>query len=485
MKFLAGIDLGTTALKGVVVDSEGHIHSAKIIPTQYEYLTGNRVEFSPEEFYQKFCFLIRELLTSLPPSSIVEAISLSGATGNTLLLDTDGKPMLNAISWLDKRPVDFSSAYPGIDPEEVHTITGWPYLGIFPLAHLAWLKQHQRGVFRSAAHYVLNITYLYYRLTKRMAMDHSTATTFYLQDQVNRTWHQPFLDALGISKSQLPELLPSATVIGNISERAAGETGLSPDTKVVLGSFDHPAAARGTGVLQEGSLLLSCGTSWVGFHPVNDRSAGIDHQMLIDPFLSPAGPWGIMFSIPGIGQTIDHLIDHFLEKDERGQKYDLFNLAAARSPAGANETTLNILKPGEEIVEDIQKSKGELRRDDLFRAIMESTVYEMKHRMEQYEQGGHRVNTLTMVGGPAKSPVWTQITADITGHPVQLLNGQIAGALGSAIMAGIGAGWFRNEAEGFSKIGGKVTTVHPVPSRTRQYSMYYKEYLLKYPRKLN
>ncbi len=469
MTLLAGIDLGTTALKGVIINTSGGIISARKLPVKYEYDKGYSVEFSANEYYQIFCCLMKDLLLNVPESEQEVALSISGASGNTLLLNKNNEPLINVISWQDQRPLDYPQVLGGLKYDEIHKTTGWPFLEMFPLAHLAWLKTKKPEVYNAASRYLINISYLYYRLTGRFVIDHSTATTFYLQDQERRKWHRPFLDLLGISASNLPELLPSSTLVGKLSMRACKETGLSPETEVVLGSFDHPAAARGAGVLNEGSLLLSCGTSWVGFYPVSNRQTGIDNRMLVDPFLSPDGPWAAMFSIPGLGNTIDCLLNHLVNKEELSQKYRIFDLEAARSSLGADQLTIEITKPVDQLLAWIKKAENNYNRADLFRGIMNATAFEIKRQIDHYEEKGLKANNITMVGGASGSLLWPQIMARVTEKPMRLINGQMAGAIGSAIMAGVGIGLFNNEEEGFNRIGGKPRTIQPDKINFRKY----------------
>lgn len=478
MTLLAGIDLGTTALKGVIINEHGEVRSARKLLVQYEHPAAGSVEFSVKLFYEHFCQLMRDLLSTIPHPEQLAAISLSGATGNTLLLDENNEPLTNAISWQDKRPLPDSDMLNNLDQEKVHEITGWPFLEMFPLAHLAWLKSQKTELFNSATRYVMNISYIYYRLTGRFAIDYSTATTFYLQDQVNRKWHQPFLDLLGISSSSLPELLPSATSIGKLTRQAGRDTGLPTGTEVVLGSFDHPAAARGTGVYQQGSLLISCGTSWVGLYPVSERDTGISNQMLTDPFLSPDGPYAAMFSIPGIGNTIDALIEELVSEDELPEQYQVFEHEARFSSPGAHHITIDITRPGDKLLTRIQKEHH--KRSDIFRAVMEAAVFELKRNIDHYEKHGLKVNDITLVGGVSTNMLWSQIMADITGRPVKLSSGQMAGAIGSAIMAGAGTGLFMDEKEGFDRVGGNYRIIRPNQTNAVLYRDLYINYVNKY-----
>jgi sugar (pentulose or hexulose) kinase len=262
-------------------------------------------------------------------------------------------------------------------------------------------------------------------------MDHSTATTFYLQDQVKRDWHRPFLDWLGVRREQLPELLPSGSVLGRITAQAARETGLPEGAAVVTGAFDHPSAARGCGVLAPGDMLLSCGTSWVGFYPVKDRQLAVSLQMLVDPFLAPRGPWGAMFSLPRVGDEVQHFVDEtFADEPDPAARYARFSETAAGGAPGAGEAC---------------------------RALMERIAADTAGRMRELEQAGLRADRIVMVGGPTQSPVWTGILAELVGRDIVLPEtGAYAGALGAAIIAGIGQGTFRDEKDAWARLAASL-----------------------------
>ncbi|NPA37182.1 MAG: FGGY-family carbohydrate kinase [Chlorobi bacterium] len=477
MNYVIGIDLGTTALKGVLISESGDRTAKAREIMRYEHPGKGIVEFSVEEYYSLFCSLIKNLVSSLPKNGNVAAISISGATGNTVLLNKDNKPVFKAVSWLDNRDDLLPDVFKNIDIYGIHEITGWPYLGIFPLAHLAWFKQKRQKEYYSASHIMLNISYIYFRLTNKFVIDHSTATTFYLANQKQRKWHKQYLDALNIKETILPDLLTSGKTIGNITEKAAIETRLSLNTKVVLGAFDHPTAARGTGVFNTGTMLLSCGTSWVGFYPIKERNEGIKNNMLVDPFLSPKGNWGAMFSLPGVGKTIDNLINYLINTGTMEEKYVEFNTLAGMSHVGANGVMIDLSLPFSQLKSVIHDLEETANLSDIFRAIMEGMAFLIKTKIKFYENRNIPVNEITMVGGASKSRLWVQIIADITEKKIKLLNGQEAGATGSAIIAGIGAGLFADEKDGFMKIGGLPETIEPNGINKKHYQKIYKKHI--------
>lgn len=437
MDALVGIDLGTSATKGVLLAADGRMLTRERRATELIRPAPDRVEFSSERAYELLCEVTRSLVRAAPAGTRIRAIALSGATGNALLLDESGKPLSNAISWMDSRSAQDALVDPeGISADEIYRTVGWPYFRGFPLVQLAWLRRNKPDLFKRAALAAMNITYQYHRLSGAYAMDHSTATTFYLQDQVMRRWHHPLCDWLGLRQDRLPPLRPSGSVLGKLTPQAAGETGLPAGTAVVLGAFDHPSAARGCGVLRPGKLLLSCGTSWVGFYPVADRELALSQKMLVDPFLSPAGPWGAMFSLARVGEKIQAFVDErFASEPDVDARYARFNEAAARSPRGSAEPC---------------------------RALMEDLARQMKLRMDALAAAGLRAESIAMVGGPTESPVWMQIMADTTGVEIALPEpGAYAGAVGAAILAGMGAGLFADEADGAARLGFRGRAVRP------------------------
>ncbi|MEW5814291.1 MAG: FGGY family carbohydrate kinase [Spirochaetota bacterium] len=480
MELLIGLDVGTSAVKGVLLSSSGEILWQLRRPTELLRPQPGFVELVPEDHYLSVAGLIKELASKAPAGSRIAAVSMAAASGNTLLLDEESMPLTNIISWLDQRGTGKDKIIlPGLDFDTIHRTVGWGWYGSFPLAHLGWLKKYAPETYAKTSRFAMNNDYLYYRLTGEWGLDPSTATTFYLQDQVKRQWHKPYLEMLRIRENQLSRIMPSGAVLGPVTSQAASDTGLSTDTLVVLGAFDHPCAARGTGTLAEGDLLLSCGTSWVGFYPTFDRGLGLKAQLLVDPFLYPEGPWGVMYSLPGIGVTIDWYIDTFFSPQGTpdNDKYVLFNREAQKSSIGADGLTINPFKNIQISIREVETLRSNYSAASIGRAVMEGTAFEMRKKLEELSRAGLRAERIAMVGGPSESPVWPSILSTVTGLTLKLINGQTAGAVGAAILAGIGAKIFKNEAEASSTLGGNERIVSPTVSEIRAYNALYERYL--------
>ncbi len=443
---LIGLDLGSSAIKGVLIDNRGKALAESGAENRLLAPREGWVELAPEEHYGNVCRALRELAAQAPGG--IAAVAMAAASGNTLLTDSCGKPLGNIISWMDKRAAQQPGLLSGLDALTLRRIVGWPCLTSFPLAQLAWQSEHFPGSLERAGHVGMDTDWLIYRLTGRWVMDHSTATTFHLQDQLGRSYHAPFLEMLGVRPGQLSELVCPGVAVGAVLPGVARETGLQTDTLIVAGCFDHPAAARAMGVCAPGRLMFSCGTSWVGFVPCGDREAVLDAQMLCDPFLTAGGgPWGGMFSVPCIGATIDWYVRNVIAPGEAAPA-QVFDALAARSAPGAGGLRIDLREP---------PRVPRAGRAEISRAVMEGAARLLHEKMLALEGKGGKFRQAVMVGGPARSPVWPGIVAEITGLEVEA-GGRDAGARGAAMLAGIGAGFYRDEQEAlavWNRNGGK------------------------------
>ncbi len=425
---LIGLDLGTSNIKGVVTDLEGTVLGTVQANTTYTR-PHDRWVIADAEAWRDNVFRVIHRLTAQTPGPI-RAMAYAAASGNTLLAMNDGTPRTPVFNWMDERCVgDLPDALRDLTVEEVWRVTGWPCVDTFPLAHLAWLRENEPILFEQAERVCMDTDWLGHELTGQWVMDPSTATTFHLQDQLARRYHRPFLDRMGIPESKLSRLIESGVSVGAVTPQAARMTGLDPDTQIFTGCFDHPSAARGVGVLEPGQLLLSCGTSWVGFFPEPDRQKIIDASLLCDPFLSrDGGPWGAILSVPRIGPTIDAYVHEAIAPND-SDPYAAFTRLAAEVAPGAGGLTIDLRRPRQPINDT---------RANIARAVMEGAAHLLNDRLQALRGRGFHFEQAVMVGGPTKSPLWPEIVAEITGLKLSV-GSPLAGAQGAAMLAGQGA----------------------------------------------
>lgn len=436
-KFIIGLDIGTSSIKGILIASDGSEQHTGRVPFTYTCPTNGGVEI-PAEDYLKACFtLLRELSGKLPAGGKLVGVSAASASGNLLLLDGEENPITPIHNWQDKRVADETDrVLPGFDTDAYFRSTGWAFdMKTFPLAMLCWYKQHHPETLAACGRVCMSTEYLYYRLTGKWGIGSSAGTPFYLIDQVSGTYNKEVLDILGIPEGKLPPVLKTGSVLGTVTEEAAELCGLPTGTPILLGTFDHPSAARGVGVHREGQLLLSCGTSWVGFYPIRNREKAVEAKMLIDPFLSDnGGPWGGMVSLASLSGQIESFTRKYVDNNDTW--YRALVEESAKSETGAGGLTIQLLEEPDD--EEILKYE----KRHIARAIMENTVNMLASRMAEITASGIVCEEAVMVGGPSESPLWAELIAEKTGIRVQVMHGAYAGAVGAAVLVGSALGLY-------------------------------------------
>jgi len=444
---LIGLDIGTSSVKGVLMSVEGKVIRTARQEFVYSRTPDGKVEIWPEE-YLRPCFTAIRTLAEGALDGEIKGICASSASGNLLLLDEKGEPMIPIIGWQDKRVNDEArECLPELDAVEYHRRIGWPIsYQLFPLAQLCYIKKHNPELLAQCGKVCMSTEYLYYVLTEKWGISTSAGTDSRLMDQEQGTYITEFLEILGIPEEKLPPIYPCGHVVGTVTKKAAELCGLAAGTPVMLGSFDHPSAARGVGVLKEGQMLLSCGTSWVVFCPVNDREKGIRAGKLVDPFLGPQGCRGVMYSVPSLSERLKLYTNHYIS-DGKDAFLELSGLAAKSEP-GAGGLTIRLLdEPDDAKILAYPKKH-------IARAIMENAVVLLKAGLDYLKEYDICANEAVMVGGPSEDPYWIQLIQDICGISVRVEHEAFAGAVGAAAIAGIGAGLYENEEDYYKKVKG-------------------------------
>jgi len=380
-----GLDLGTGAVKGVLWDGD-RILAEDFFDVAF-LRDGGRVEVDPLPYRDEVFALLRRLADRADGE--IGAISMCAASGNTLAVDAEGAPLCRIVSWLDSRTVDPPD-------DEVHEIVGWPWVGGFSQAHLCLLRRERPELFRPETFFCMNNDWIQFQLCGVRFLDYSSATPFYLQDQRTFRYCKKYLERVGVSEAQLSPLVSTGRVMGTLRESVAAGN-LTTSTRLVSGSFDHPAAARACQITRPGDLLISCGTSWVGFFPVMERR--IRPGTLFDPYLSPeGGPWGELVSLTGIGRELEaYIVNRYSTGPDRYQK---FNEDAATGGPAAN--------------------------------VMRETVRKFKDLLPEKQAEGKAI----LVGGPASSPSWRRIiNRELKRDTAPSPFGKYAGAVGAAMIA--------------------------------------------------
>ena len=441
MNCFIGLDIGTTAIKGAMLSAEGQI--LETVSGGYHYYGEQNTKLQKPDEFLKICFsVIRKLTEKLKPGDRVLAICSCCASGNLILLDKDNLPITPIIGWQTQvNQGDIDAFLTQQEQADLYKIVGWPLLPAFPAAYLIALKKHNPQKLNNAAMIAMSAEYLNFALTGKWGISHSMGTPFYLMDQEKGVYNKPLLEKLGITEDRLPPIFEKGTHLGDVKEEIAEKLGLSGDTKVILGSFDHPSGAMGAGVFNEGEMLLSCGTSWVEFFPVASRAFAISTNGLVDRFMLCGAPYCVMKSITSVSEKIDALRRHYLGEISHKEYDDL----AKQANLGCNGLQFHFNDADYTL-------GGKYAKSDIARAIIEGAAQILKDNLRQLEECGLKAEKVTMIGGISNSAVCVEIVSQILERPVTVANGQAAGAVGAAMLAGMGAGVYKNERDAYATL---------------------------------
>jgi xylulokinase len=487
-QFILAHDLGTTGNKASLYDSAAHVQASSFYGYGTEYPKVTWVEQNPEDWWKAVCASTKELLNSvrIQPNDIA-CIAFSGQMMGCVAVDRQARPLRNAIIWADQRAVaEAQNILDGVGMETAYRITGHRASPSYSGAKILWVRNHQPDVFAQTFKFLHAKDFVVARLTGNFVTDYSDASGMNLYDLNARDWSSLILDAIKLDRSILPELHASTDVVGEVTPKVADEVGLAPGTPVVIGGGDGCCAATGAGVVREGSAYNYIGSSsWIAIatpEPIVDPAMRtFTWAHLVPDMFSPCG------TMQAAGGSYQWLRDNFClpEKDSASQlnlsPYELMNLQAEQSPAGANGLLFLPYLLGERSPRWNPKARGAFiglsvkhTRADIIRATLEGITLNLRVILEAFEEQGAKIEAMRVIGGGARGRVWRQIMADIYNKPILrpvLL--EEATSLGAALAGGIGVGLFKDFsiAEELTPI---LDTVQPNPAVKPLYDQLYK-----------
>lgn len=471
--YVIGLDIGTTCTKALLADDEGRV--AAVGSSGYSLISkGKKIEQRAEAWIEASVLAIREALRGADASR-VGGISLSTQGASTVAADEEGHFIGNAVTWMDTRSEkEAGELEEKLGGDYIYHTTGWKINPALDAAKLLHLKRD--AAYRGAKKFYSTLEVLNDFLTGNPVIDPTNAAIRQLFHVENNDWDDRILDAAGLTREELPEILPTGAEIGRLTREAADRTGLPEGIPVFNGAHDQYCASIGSGTVEEGNMLLSAGTTWV--------LMGIGKKPLFtDSYIAPGkhpveGLYGAVASLVGSGASLQWFKNEFLPDDfrvmneeaakRREKTEDLFFYPYL---SGANYPVWNL------------KARGvfagltlEHDRFDLARAIMEGAAFGARQGAEDFAANGCAIRNITMMGGASKSPLWCQMLASVTARPVCRLNQADICALGAAMIAACGLGIYKTYQEAAQKMVQIQKVYEPDPEE----SLYYERKFQKY-----
>lgn len=446
MKYVIGIDLGSSAVKAVLVDRGGIVHQtcSRAYPLIHEQ--SGYSEQDPEWWYEKTTELIAAMVKNFKAAaSDIEGISFSGQMHGLVLLDDKHEVLRNAILWNDTRTSEqCAEIYRTVGEQRLVELTKNQALEGFTLPKLLWVQQHEQEIFEKARMFLLPKDYLRFRMTGQLHTDYSDAAGTLLLDVENKKWSTELCAQFGIIEDMCPPLLESHDCVGPITAEFAMATGLSESTQVFAGGADNACGAIGAGILSEGKALCSIGTSGVilSFENPGQR----DYQGKLHYFNH--GLEDAYYSM-GVTLAAGHSLSWFRETFAQEESFESLMEGIEAVPLGANGLLFTPYLSGERTPHANAAIRASFigvdayhGRQNFVRAVLEGVTFSLKETVELMRSESNDITTIISIGGGAKNEVWLQMQADIFNATIISLANEQGPALGAAMLACYGSGWY-------------------------------------------
>ncbi len=469
---LLGIDFGTGGCKVTVIDTSG----AVVESASGEYPTSHPkpawAEQNPADWYRVMCCV----LNGLQHRDQIAAVALDSYTHGAVLLNSSQKVIRPTIIWTDQRSVKECQALKKKHSDLIFKTAYQAPTPTWTLPQLLWLKNNEPQSLNQTCHILFVKDYVRFLLTGEMACDSIEAQGTLLWDMQKNRWSEDLCGLAGIPVRLLPRIGQPTDIAGKISRRAASDTGLPEGIPVVMGASDSAVEDYAAGAIEPGQCVLKLATA--GNVNVMTSKAHPHRKTLTYAHIVP-GLWYTVTATNSAAVCQRWYRDMFCAP---GTKYDELDHAAAQSQPGSNGVFFHPYLQGERSPYWDADLRGSFTgmsmantRGDLSMALLEGVAYSLKDCYRTIEKMGLKVKEFILIGGGAKSPLWSNIVCDVFNAPVKCPSCCDA-SFGSALLAGVGTGVFKSEVAAVQRCLKLDRELSPDTERARFYAKQFKHY---------
>ena len=475
-----GVDLGTSAVKLLLMDSDGKIQN--IVSKEYPLYFPNPgwSEQRPEDWYDQTMEGIKELLQEADKSKVA-GISFGGQMHGLVILDKEDRVIRPAILWNDGRTgkeTDYLNEV--IGREKLSQYTANIAFAGFTAPKLLWVRKNEPDNFEKIEKIMLPKDYIAYRLTGIHCTDVSDASGMLLFDVKNRRWSQEMCDICGISMSKLPQCFESYEPVGRVRPQIAKELGIPENVIVAAGAGDNAAAAVGTGTVGDNKCNISLGTSGTIF--ISSKNFRVDSHNALHSFAHADGSYHLMGCMLSAASCNKWWMDEILGTGDYGKEQ------AAIKNLGRNHVFFLPYLMGERSPHNDPDARGvflgmtmDTTRADMTQAVLEGVAFALRDSLEVAKSLGIHLERTKICGGGAKSPLWRKMIANILNLKVDVIESEEGPALGGAMLAAVACGEYASVEEIADKVVKVTETILPEPELAQRYDERYAQYKEIYP----
>jgi len=488
VKYLIGIDIGTSGTKTVLFDTDGNVINSNTVEYPLYQPQNGWAEQEPTDWWNATVDTLKVVMKDIDSTQIA-GIGLSGQMHGLVMLDEDGEVIRKSIIWCDGRTAkECEEITSKVGADRLIEITANPALTGFTASKILWVRNNEPANYAKCKHILLPKDYIRYKLTGEFATDVSDASGMQLLDIANRRWSDEVLEKLDIDKNLLAKVYESPEVTGYITSEIASITDLATGTIVVGGAGDNAAAAVGTGVVKDNTAFTTIGTSGVVY--AHTSSMVIDKKGRVHTFCSAVpGAWHVMGVTQAAGLSLKWFRDNFCGSEIETAKnmgvdpYYLMDKEAEQSPIGCNKLIYLPYLMGERTPHLDPNCRGVFfglsaihQKRDMIRSVMEGVSFSLCDCMEVLRDMDVNIDEMLACGGGGTSTVWRQMLADMYACPVKTVVSKEGPALGVAILAGVGAGIYSSVESGCDIVIRTNPEQQPITANTEKYNKIYSVY---------
>lgn len=487
--YILAIDHGTSGIKAAIVSVNGEIVDHAFEKTPIAFLAGGGAEQDPEDWWRALVAAAARLVGRNPDcSKAIICVAVSSTFSTTVAVNRKGRPLLNALTWMDSRGAaevrKLVSGFPGINGYSLATLAKWvPKTGGAPtlsgkddIAHVLFIKNTRPAIYADTYMFLPSKDYLNLRLTGEFASSYDAMQLFWATDirDVDRiAYDKKLIRAMGIDAEKLPPMMPATDILGTLKKDVAGQIGLSPKVRVISCSPDHQTACVGSGAVSDFSAHLYVGTSsWIQT-VVPFKKTDLLHSIASFPTAIP-GKYQSVNEQDLAGGCLAHLFEKLLfyenalyARDQEQDPYALLDaIAGAVAPGSDKLIYLPWLNGERTPVDDITLRGGFFNmgkthtQDHMIRSVLEGVALNTRWSLKYVEKfAGRTLEPIHFIGGGAKSALWCQIFADVLNRRIcQVSRPMQANARGAAWIAAVGLGYISfDDIPALTRIAGVYT----------------------------
>jgi len=477
-----GIDLGTSAVKLLLMDEQGTIHN--IVSREYplEFPKPGWSQQNPEDWRRGVLEGMEELLTGFDRSQVA-GIGAGGQMHGLVVLDDRDQVIRPAILWNDGRTASQVAYLNGtVGKDKLSKWTANIAFAGFTAPKLLWMRENEPENFSRIHKIMLPKDYMNYILTGVHCTDYSDASGMLLMDVEHKCWSREMLELCGVREEQMPRLFESYETVGTVLPEIAKQLGIPETVKVAAGAVDNAAAAVGTGTVGEGGCNISLGTSGTVF--ISADRFRVDENNGLHAFAHADGGYHLMGCMLSAASCNKWLMDDIYKTADYGSE----QAGITRERLGRNHVFFLPYLMGERSPINDTNARGtfigmtmDTSRADMTQAVLEGVAFAIRDSVEVARQLGIPVSRSKICGGGAKSPLWKTIMANVLGIELECVASEQGPGMGGAMLAMVACGAYGTVREACEKLVQVSETVKPDPELTARYEARYRQFQKIYP----